>query len=58
MKKIYFFFCFLLFAYAERMNAQDIHFSQITETPLMISPANAGLDAGEFYSIGLREKTN
>ena len=57
MKKIYFFFCFLLFAYAERMNAQDIHFSQITETPLMISPANTGFFNGYFRgSINYRSQ--
>ncbi|MBX3165540.1 MAG: PorP/SprF family type IX secretion system membrane protein [Bacteroidetes bacterium] len=50
MKKIYLFV--LTFSFVASANAQDIHFSQQTETPLYISPANAGFFNGYVRAIG------
>lgn len=33
------------------INAQDIHFSQFMEAPLMINPANAGMYSGDYRAI-------
>jgi type IX secretion system PorP/SprF family membrane protein len=38
----------LIFLYEENCNAQDIHFSQFFETPLLQNPALAGLFSGDF----------
>jgi type IX secretion system PorP/SprF family membrane protein len=48
MKKIYYFFALLVLGLAEGVKAQDIHFSQILETPLFLSPANTGFFNGYF----------
>lgn len=42
----------LIFILAANLQAQDIHFSQQTETPLYISPANAGFFNGYVRAIG------
>jgi type IX secretion system PorP/SprF family membrane protein len=47
MKKIYFIF-FILLVSAAGMRSQDIHFSQIMETPVFINPANTGFFNGYF----------
>lgn len=51
MKKIYFFFALLLSALAGNVKAQDVHFSQVLETPLFLSPANTGFFNGYFRAI-------
>lgn len=52
MKKIKYFSALLVFTLSGVvMQAQDIHFSQIYETPLMISPANTGFYNGYFRAI-------
>ncbi len=38
----------ILFFYASNVNGQDIHFSQIFETPLLRNPALAGLFSGDL----------
>lgn len=50
MKKLVykFFLCFLV---SSSMTAQDIHFSQIQESPLWLNPANTGFSAGYFRAI-------
>lgn len=55
MKKMYrFLFCLLLLLIAARpLQAQDIHFSQINESPLWLNPANAG-----FYNGYMRASIN
>jgi type IX secretion system PorP/SprF family membrane protein len=44
--------CFILIAFfflcGEKSNAQDIHFSQFFETPLLRNPALAGIFTGDF----------
>jgi type IX secretion system PorP/SprF family membrane protein len=37
-----------LFFYGKKINAQDIHFSQFFETPLLRNPALAGIFSGDF----------
>lgn len=51
MKKIYFFFVLLFIAFTGSVKAQDIHFSQVFETPLFLSPANTGFFNGYFRAI-------
>jgi type IX secretion system PorP/SprF family membrane protein len=46
MKKINYVISLLIFVLALNVNAQDIHFSQINETPLFLSPANTGFFNG------------
>ncbi len=38
----------LLFSFVEKINAQDIHFSQFFEAPLLRNPALAGIFSGDF----------
>ncbi|MGZ3900764.1 MAG: PorP/SprF family type IX secretion system membrane protein [Bacteroidia bacterium] len=51
MKKIYFFFALLFIALSGNIKAQDMHFSQVFETPLFLSPANTGFFNGYFRAI-------
>ena len=46
MKKINYFFSLLILAFTGNLLAQDIHFSQVNETPLFLSPANTGFFNG------------
>lgn len=46
MKKINYFLSLLILIFALEFRAQDIHFSQINETPLFLSPANTGFFNG------------
>jgi type IX secretion system PorP/SprF family membrane protein len=48
MKKIIYMFCFVLLILSNSSKAQDIHFSQINESPLFNSPANTGFYNGYF----------
>lgn len=48
MKKTYYILSLLVFIFASNLKAQDIHFSQINETPLFLSPANTGFYNGYF----------
>ena len=47
-KIITFLFCL---TFGKQIQAQDIHFSQLSETPLYISPANTGFFNGYFRAI-------
>lgn len=51
MKKIYFHFCLLLIGTTGIIKGQDIHFSQVYEAPLFVSPANTGFFNGYFRAI-------
>jgi len=52
MKKIKYFSALLVFTLSGVvLRAQDIHFSQVYETPLLISPANTGFYNGYFRAI-------
>ncbi|MBA3663930.1 MAG: PorP/SprF family type IX secretion system membrane protein [Bacteroidetes bacterium] len=51
MKKIYLFFALLFVVLSGPLKAQDIHFSQVFETPLFLSPANTGFFNGYFRAI-------
>lgn len=48
MKKITPLACLLLLLLGYRLKSQDIHFSQLSETPLFINPANTGFFAGDY----------
>ena len=58
MKKIInYVFSLLVLIFASDLDAQDLHFSQITETPLFLSPANTGFYNGYFRaSINYRNQ--
>src|SRR5215467_6575049 len=47
MKIKYYLFIFLVFIQLG-MNAQDVHFSQFFETPLLRNPALAGIFTGQY----------
>jgi len=49
MKKIYLLVCFLLIVFAAK--PQDIHFSQLSETPLLLNPAQTGVYDGYSRAI-------
>jgi type IX secretion system PorP/SprF family membrane protein len=51
MKKIYLFCGLLVLVLTSGVKAQDIHFSQVFETPLFLSPANTGFYNGYFRAI-------
>lgn len=51
MKKIKYLSALLVFTLSGVVHAQDIHFSQLYETPLLISPANTGFYNGYFRAI-------
>jgi type IX secretion system PorP/SprF family membrane protein len=51
MKKINIVFGLLLLGVTSGVKAQDIHFSQVFETPLFLSPANTGFYNGYFRAI-------
>lgn len=52
MKKINYFSALLIFAFSgATLRAQDIHFSQVLETPLYLSPANTGFYNGYLRGI-------
>jgi len=52
MKKIYRVLLFLIFIYQTNVVlAQDIHFSQVHETPLALSPANTGFYNGYVRAV-------
>lgn len=52
MNNRHYFFCFILLtAFNVSMFAQDIHFSQATETPLFLSPANTGFFNGYVRAV-------
>jgi type IX secretion system PorP/SprF family membrane protein len=51
MKKINYFLGILLLATVSSVRAQDIHFSQVMETPLFLNPANTGFFNGYFRAI-------
>ncbi len=40
--------CSILFFYGKKISAQDIHFSQFFEAPLLRNPALAGIFSGDF----------
>lgn len=48
MKKTYYILSLLVLIFASNLRAQDIHFSQVNETPLFLSPANTGFYNGYF----------
>ncbi len=43
--------CYIILFIAGAMQAQDIHFSQIQESPLWLNPANAGMFNGYFRAV-------
>jgi len=47
--------CYLLLANSS--NAQDLHFSQYTNSPLLINPANTGFSPDYDYRIGINHRT-
>jgi type IX secretion system PorP/SprF family membrane protein len=51
MKKINYYFTILALSVSAAVSAQDIHFSQVLETPLNLSPANAGFFNGYKRAI-------
>jgi type IX secretion system PorP/SprF family membrane protein len=51
MKKTIYIFCFLMVVCNAFVKAQDIHFSNINESPLFNSPANTGFYNGYFRAI-------
>lgn len=51
MKKINYLFGLLLLGSFNVMKAQDVHFSQVLETPLLVSPANTGFFNGYFRAV-------
>src|SRR4051812_34847704 len=51
MKKINYILGLLVLILASDLKAQDIHFSQVNETPLFLSPANTGFYNGYFRAI-------
>ena len=51
MKKTIFIYSILIILINNKLNAQDIHFSNINEAPLFNSPANTGFYNGYFRSI-------
>ncbi|MCE3226697.1 MAG: putative rane protein [Bacteroidetes bacterium] len=48
MKKIYYFSLLFFVATSGNLKSQDIHFSQVLEAPLFLSPANTGFFNGYF----------
>lgn len=48
MKKVNYILSLLILAFASDLRAQDIHFSQVNEAPLFLSPANTGFFNGYF----------
>ena len=51
MKQIKYFIFLSVLASTLSVKAQDIHFSQVSETPLLINPANTGFYNGYFRAI-------
>ncbi len=51
MKKIHLLTFILLAVFGFQVKSQDLHFSQINETPVMINPANTGFFPGYFRAI-------
>ena len=51
MKKIHYILSFLVLFSVGNLKAQDIHFSQVNEVPLFLSPANTGFYNGYFRAI-------
>lgn len=51
MKKILYILSFLALFFEGNLKAQDIHFSQVNEVPLFLSPANTGFYNGYFRAI-------
>lgn len=49
--KNYFLFLIILAIYGQTIKGQDIHFSQLSETPLFLSPSNAGFFNGYTRAI-------
>ncbi len=49
MRKIIIIICLFVFAFIAK--AQDIHFSQLSQTPLLINPASAGVFDGYYRAI-------
>jgi type IX secretion system PorP/SprF family membrane protein len=56
MKKIYLILCASALVLSGKISAQDIHFSQITETPLLMSPSNTGFFNG-YFRAGINYKS-
>jgi type IX secretion system PorP/SprF family membrane protein len=52
MKKIYYFSVLLFVVLSGTLSSQDIHFSQVLETPTFLSPANTGFFNG-YYRASL-----
>ncbi len=52
MKKLSFLFLISIFLHTGNSQAQDVHFSQLYETPLFLSPANTGFFNGYVRAIG------
>lgn len=48
MKKINYILSLLILAFVSDLKSQDIHFSQVLEAPLFLSPANTGFFDGYF----------
>ncbi|MEI6851788.1 MAG: PorP/SprF family type IX secretion system membrane protein [Bacteroidota bacterium] len=49
MRKIYIIFCLSVLTFS--LKAQDIHFSQLSQTPLLINPASAGVFDGYYRAL-------
>lgn len=49
MRKIYFIVCLFIFVFSSK--AQDIHFSQLNQTPLLLNPASTGVYDGYYRGI-------
>lgn len=51
MKKITLTLCILFIAICSSVKAQDLHFAQVQESPMLINPANTGFFPGYFRAI-------
>src|SRR3954469_25120582 len=51
MKKISLLTFILLCTFFSEMKSQDMHFSQIAESPVLLNPANTGFFSGYFRAI-------
>jgi type IX secretion system PorP/SprF family membrane protein len=51
MKRIYYIILVLMISNLESINAQDVHFSQFSQTPQLINPGATGVFEGAFRGI-------
>lgn len=51
MKQIKTLLILFVIGFTLNLNAQDVHFSQVSETPLLINPANTGFYNGYFRAV-------